>query len=71
MRKLVIDKVKMDDAGTIIAKTNADETSCQFEVKRKNAYVHSIIYIFEYLGAYIFITWISYVKDFLFLIRCR
>ena len=50
MRKLVIDKVKMDDAGTITAKTNADETSCQFEVKRKNAYVHSIIYISEYPG---------------------
>ena len=45
IRKLVIDQVTMDNTGTITAKTNADKTPCPFEVKRKHAYVHSIIYL--------------------------
>ena len=34
-RKLVINGAKMEDAGKITAKTNADETSCDLGVKRK------------------------------------
>ena len=33
-RKLVINGAKMEDAGKITAKTNADETSCDLGVKR-------------------------------------
>ena len=36
LRKLVIDKATMEDAGEIRAITNADETSCKLQVKRMN-----------------------------------
>merc|ERR1712038_45004 len=38
-RKLVINGAKMEDAGKITAKTNADETSCELGVKHNNGFV--------------------------------
>jgi len=38
-RKLVINGAKMEDAGKITAKTNADETSCDLGVKHNNGFV--------------------------------
>merc|ERR1719479_649904 len=38
-RKLVIEGAKLEDAGKITAKTNADETSCQLGVKYNNGFV--------------------------------
>ena len=37
-RKLLINGVKMEDAGNITAKTNADESSAPLGVKRKYLY---------------------------------
>merc|ERR1712226_1565405 len=38
-RKLVINGAKMEDAGKITAKTNADETSCDLGVKTNNGFI--------------------------------
>merc|ERR1712226_190801 len=38
-RKLVINGAKMEDAGKITAKTNADETSCDLGVKHNNKFI--------------------------------
>merc|ERR1719220_3303683 len=38
-RKLVINGAKMEDAGKITAKTNADETSCDLGVKHNDGFV--------------------------------